>query len=155
MISMRILILSYTIQQVIPNVCTKFQDPRCSSSWEIFDKIKTLEKKKNGQITRMISMRMLILSYMIQVVVPNVCTKIQNPRYKNFLLERKKKMDNKREWGCRFSHTQYNISSPMFVPNLKILDTVVPEKSLTEKKLTHTHTQTNIVTEKTKTIYPL
>ena len=34
---MRIRILSYTIQQVIPNVCTKFQNPRCSSSREIFD----------------------------------------------------------------------------------------------------------------------
>ena len=37
MISMRMLILSYTIQLVIANVCTKFQNPRCSSSWEIFD----------------------------------------------------------------------------------------------------------------------
>ena len=30
------LILCYTIQQVIPNICTKFQNPRHSSSWEIF-----------------------------------------------------------------------------------------------------------------------
>ena len=37
MISSSMLILSYTIQQVIPNICTKFQNPRCSSSWEIFD----------------------------------------------------------------------------------------------------------------------
>ena len=36
---MRVLILFYTIQQVIPNVCTKFQNLRCSGSWEIFDKI--------------------------------------------------------------------------------------------------------------------
>ena len=34
---MRMLNLSYTIQVVIPNVCTKFQNPRCSSSWVIFD----------------------------------------------------------------------------------------------------------------------
>ena len=34
---MGILILSYTIQLVIPNVCTKFQNLRCSSSWEIVD----------------------------------------------------------------------------------------------------------------------
>ena len=40
-ISRRRLILSYTIQEVIPNVCTTFQNPRFSSSWEIFD-----EKKK-------------------------------------------------------------------------------------------------------------
>ena len=25
------------MQQVIPNMCTKFQNPRCSCSWEIFD----------------------------------------------------------------------------------------------------------------------
>ena len=38
----------------------------------------------------------------------------------------------------------------MFVPNFKILGTVVPEKSLTKKKkFTHRHT------EKAKTIYPL
>ena len=42
---MRKLILSYMIQQVIPNVFTKFQNPRGSSSWEIFDKV-LLERKK-------------------------------------------------------------------------------------------------------------
>ena len=42
MISRRTLILSYTIQQVIPNICTKFQNPRFSSSWEIFDEKKCL-----------------------------------------------------------------------------------------------------------------
>ena len=31
------LILFYTMQQVIPNICTKFQNPRRSSSWEFFD----------------------------------------------------------------------------------------------------------------------
>ena len=34
MINRRRLILFYTIQQVIPNICTKFQNPRFSSSWE-------------------------------------------------------------------------------------------------------------------------
>ena len=34
---------------------------------------------KNGQMKRMISMRMLILSYTIQQVIPNVCTIFQNP----------------------------------------------------------------------------
>ena len=37
MTTMRMLILSYTIQLVIPNLCTQFQNPSCSSSWEIFD----------------------------------------------------------------------------------------------------------------------
>ena len=41
----------------------------------------------------------------------------------------------------------------MFVPNFKILSQVVSEKYLTEKKLTDT--QTNILTEKAKTIYTL
>ena len=41
---------------------------------------KILEKKKNGQIKEMTYIRMLILFYMIQVSVPNVCTKFQNPR---------------------------------------------------------------------------
>ena len=45
---------------------------------------------------------------------------------------------------------------PDVVPNFKILSQVVSEKSLTKKKLTdtQTHTQTNIRTEKAKTIYP-
>ena len=37
MISSSMLILFYTTQQVIPNICTKYQKPRHSSSWEIFD----------------------------------------------------------------------------------------------------------------------
>ena len=41
MLSRRRLIRSYTIQQITRNICTKFQNPRFSSSWEIFD-----EKKK-------------------------------------------------------------------------------------------------------------
>ena len=55
------------------------------------------------------------------------------------------------------SPTQYNKLYPTFVPNFKILGLVVPEKSLTKKKFTHTHPhpQTNIDAEKTKTIYPL
>ena len=53
MISRRRLILSNTIQQVISNICTKFQNPRFSISWEIFDERKftlththTKKKKK-------------------------------------------------------------------------------------------------------------
>ena len=30
----------YTVQLVIPNVCTKFQNPKSSSSLEIFDRKK-------------------------------------------------------------------------------------------------------------------
>ena len=43
MIRMKTLILSYTIQLVVPNVCDK---PRWSSSWEIFEKTFIGEKYK-------------------------------------------------------------------------------------------------------------
>ena len=36
MINRRLLILSYTIQQVKPTICATFHYPKCS--WEIFDK---------------------------------------------------------------------------------------------------------------------
>ena len=56
-----------------------------------------------------------------------------------------------------FFVTQYNSSLSSFVPNFRILSQVVAEKSLTEKKFTdrQTNRQTNIITEKAKTIYPL
>ena len=37
LISRMWLILLYTVQPVIPDVCTRFQNPRSSSSCEIFD----------------------------------------------------------------------------------------------------------------------
>ena len=43
----------------------------------------------------------------------------------------------------------------MSVPNIKILSQVVSEKSLTEIFFLQTNRQTNTVTEKAKTIYPL
>ena len=58
-----------------------------------------------------------------------------------------------------FFVTQYNSSLSSFVPNFRILSQVVAEKSLTEKKSLQknrqTDRQTNIITEKAKTIYPL
>ena len=138
MISSSMLILFGTIQQVIPNICTKFQNPRRSSSWEIFDTnfhmyyigvrngkmekdgknksqhfgflshnipglatLKVYKKfedsgshrsqeicnrkfdrreRKNGQIKEMVTIRRLILSYTMLQVIPNICTKFQNPR---------------------------------------------------------------------------
>ena len=73
---MRLLILSYTKQLVIPNVCSKFQNPSCSSSWEIFDKIFIGEKEKwtNKGSDK------LILSHSLQVVPSNIYTKFQNPK---------------------------------------------------------------------------
>ena len=55
-----------------------------------------------------------------------------------------------------FFVTQYNSSLSSFVPNFRALSQVVAEKSLTEKKVyRQTDRQTNIITEKAKTIYPL
>ena len=41
---------------------------------------KLLERKKKGQIKGLISHMWLILSYTVQPVIPDVCTKFQNPR---------------------------------------------------------------------------
>ena len=110
-----------------------------------------------------LSYRRLILSYTMQQVIPNICTKFQNPRCScsweifdtNFPKE-------KREWQIKgmisrrrliLSYTIQQVipnictkfQNPRFSSSCKIFD----EK----KKFTHTHA--NIVTEKTKTIYPL
>ena len=39
-----------------------------------------LERKKNGQIKGLISNMWLILLYTVQLVIPDFCTKFQNPR---------------------------------------------------------------------------
>ena len=38
-----------------------------------------MDRKKNGQIKEMKSMRMLVLSYTLKQVVSNICTKFQSP----------------------------------------------------------------------------
>ena len=152
MINRRRLILSYTIQ-VIPNICTKFQNPRHSSSWEIFDtnfpmyyigvgdgkkakmnlsilvvfptiylvpvKYTKFEdsgshrsweicdrnfywrERKKGQIKGMVSKRMPIFSCKIQQVIPNICTKFQNPRCRNSseIFDKKEKFTHKHCYG--------------------------------------------------------
>ena len=92
MTSIRMLILSYTIQLLILNVCTKFLNPRWSSSWEICDE--NIWEKKNGQIKGMICMRMWNLSYTNTSRQPN-----------------------------------------LLVPNFKTLGAADPEKSLTQISL--------------------
>ena len=51
-----------------------------------------LERKKNGQIQELISNMWLILCYTVQLVIPNVCTKFQNPKSSSFreISDRKK-----------------------------------------------------------------
>ena len=56
--------------------------------------------------------------------------------------------------------TQYNSSLSSFVPNFRVLSQVVAEKSFNRKKVykqtdRQTYKQTNIITEKAKTISPL
>ena len=41
---------------------------------------KLLERKKHGQIKGLISRIWLILYYTVQPVIPDVCTKFQNPK---------------------------------------------------------------------------
>ena len=41
---------------------------------------KLFERKKKGQIKELISHMWLILLYTVQPVIPDVCTKFQNPR---------------------------------------------------------------------------
>ena len=51
-----------------------------------------LERKKNGQIQELISNMWLILCYTVQLVIPKVCTKFQNPKSSSFreIFDRKK-----------------------------------------------------------------
>ena len=44
---------------------------------------KLLERKKNGQTKALISHIWLILLYTVQAVIPDVCTKFQNPSSSN------------------------------------------------------------------------
>ena len=48
-IGMRMQILSYTIQLVIPTACTKFQNPTCSISREISDNFFGEKEKKKDK----------------------------------------------------------------------------------------------------------
>ena len=82
------MILCYTVQLVIPNLCTKFnkvytksKDPGFNRSGEICDKI-LLERKKNEEIKGLISntSMWLFLCYTIQRVIPNLSTKFPNPK---------------------------------------------------------------------------
>ena len=53
-----------------------------SSSRETLDgkKVDEKERKKNGQIKGLISNMWLVLYYTVQLVIPDVCTKFQNPK---------------------------------------------------------------------------
>ena len=63
-----ILVFSYITYFTNVRVCTKFEDSGSNSRWEICGDF-LWEGKKNRQIKRMTSMRMLILFYIIQLVI--------------------------------------------------------------------------------------
>ena len=65
----RRLILSYTIQQIIPNICTKFQNPRCSSSWEIFyEKKFTHTPTQTNKHTQLLKRQILYTPYILRML---------------------------------------------------------------------------------------
>ena len=79
------LILFYTIQQVIPNICTKFQNPRHSSSWEIFDTNVPMyyigvrdEKKEKWKKKTKINHRILVFFPTIYLAPLKVYTKFKD-----------------------------------------------------------------------------
>ena len=78
------LILLYTVKPVIPDVCTKFQNPRSSSSWEIFDenfhihylgaRLKKEKIEKEGKI----KLSTLVLFSVMHLVVLMLYTKFKD-----------------------------------------------------------------------------
>ena len=84
MLSSSRLILFYTIQQVIPNICTKFQNPRRSSSWKIFDTnfsmyyIVVRDGKKEKWKKAKINHRILVFFLTIYLATLKVYTKFED-----------------------------------------------------------------------------
>ena len=83
MISSSRLILFYTIQQVIPNICTKFQNPRRSSSWEIFWHkfpyvLQWRERWKYHKKKAKINHRILVFFFTIYLALLKVYTKFED-----------------------------------------------------------------------------
>ena len=79
------LIFLNTVQPVIPNVCTKFQNPRSSSSREIFDEnfhihyLGVRDRKRENRKKAKINLSTLVLFSVIHLVVLIVYTKFKEP----------------------------------------------------------------------------
>ena len=76
-IKLSILVFCPTIYLASLVVYKTFEDSGSHRSREICYRKFDWREKKNAQIKEMVSIRKLILSYTMQQVVPNICTKFQ------------------------------------------------------------------------------
>ena len=150
-ISKRSLALFHIKQQLIHNICTKLQNPRCNSSWEIFVTnfpmyyigVRDGKKEKDGKI----NLR-FVFCPTESLATLNVYTKFEDSgSHRRWgicnrkFAWRERKFDKWRKWQVEtywFSFTQYNRSYSKFVPNFKTLGALVPDKSLTQISLCFT-----------------
>ena len=140
MISNSKLILFYTIQQVIPNICTKFQNPRRSSSREIFDTnfpmyYMGVRDGKKGKIEKMVKINLSILDFCptIYLATLKVYTK-----FEDFGSHRCQKICDRNLYIYNQMYICTKFQNPTFSSSWEIFD---------EKKSLHTnphttHTQT-------------
>ena len=142
------LILFYTIQKVIPNICSKFQNPRYSSSWEIFDtnfpmycdgmRDGKMEKDRQKLITPSwfpFPQYTWPLSRCKQNLKTLTVIGAENSVTKSFIGEKEKWTNKGNDKQQHADSLLHNMSYPTFVPNFKILGAVNPEKSLTQISL--------------------
>ena len=145
MISSSRLILFYTIQQVIPNICTKFQNPRRSSSWEIvwhkFPYVLHWSERWKKKVK--INHRILVFFLTLYLAPLKVYTKFEDSGCNTswefcdemFIGEKDKWTNKGNDKQQHADSLLHNKSYPTFLPNFKILGAVVPEKSLTQMSL--------------------
>ena len=133
----------YTIQLNSIKLCTKFQNHKSSSCWEIGEKEKWTNKG-----TEMLYVA--VFCYKIQLITIKFCTEFQNPKSshcweifdrKNIHMyyirvtevkNEKMKKEGKWGWASKFSFTQYTLPNWKCTQNLKTLAPIGAEKSVTE-----------------------
>ena len=144
------LILVYTIQTPTVHVYTKFQLCRPYSSWEKCDE--KFSQKRLHTHTNIFTEKAKTIYPLYTLYTGGInLLKTIYPLYTLYTrgIRQKEKWTNK--GNDKQEEADSLLHNKTFVPNFKILGSVVPEKSFTKKKFTQTH----IVTEKTKTTYPL
>ena len=147
-ISSSMLILFHTIQEVIPNICTKFQNPRCSCSWDIFDTnfpMYYIGVRHGKRRQKLIS-----ASWFSFPQYTWLCSRCIQDLKTLALIEAVKSVTEifigeKENWTNKGNDKQEEVDSLLhnttsYTQHL-YLGSVVPEKSLTQKKVyTYTHT---------------